>query len=140
MISTPNANCSAWYLGSKVVGTDDIRIYREHNLYGKLTERLGGQIVPTEADLPYDPEDNEVNSVSLEEIGRANGDRLISFVNLAPEADGAYQALKAEALVQALPGFRSGQVLEADPQLAFGAAGSTGIQAILDQLVAFYNS
>ena len=48
---------------------DDIRIYREHNLYGKLTGQLGGEIVPNEAVLPFDLEDNEVNFVSLEQIG-----------------------------------------------------------------------
>jgi iron complex transport system substrate-binding protein len=119
---------------------DDIRIYREHNLYGVLTERLGGEIVPTESELAFDPEDNEVNFVSLEEIGMARGDRAISFVNLASEADAAYRALESEALVQALPAFQAGQVLEADPQLAFGAAGTTGINAMLEQLVEFYNS
>jgi iron complex transport system substrate-binding protein len=117
---------------------DDIRIYREHNLYGALTEQLGGEVVPTETELPFDPADNEVNAVSLEQLGMAAGERVISFVNVAPEADAAYRAIEAEALVQALPGFQAGQVLEADPQLAFGAAGVTGIQAMLDQLVAFY--
>ena len=119
---------------------DDIRIYREHNLYGVLTERLGGQVVPTEAELPYDPEDNEVNSISLEQIGLASGERVVSFVNLAADADAAYRALATDPLVQALPGFRNGRVLEADPQLAFGAAGVTGITTMLDQLVAFYGS
>lgn len=119
---------------------DDIRIYREHNLYGRLTTALGGQIVPSEAELAYDPEDNEVNYVSMEEIGLAAGDRTIALVNLAPEADAAYRELAANPLVQLLPGFAAGRVLEADPQLAFGAAGSTGIRAMLDQLVEFYNS
>jgi iron complex transport system substrate-binding protein len=118
--------------------TDDIRIYREHNLYGVLTERLGGQVVPTEAELPYDPEDNEVNAISLEQIGLASGARVISFVNLAAESDAAYRALASDPLIQSLRAFQSGQVLEADPQLAFGAAGTTGITAMLDQLVAFY--
>lgn len=117
---------------------DDIRIYREHNLYGVLTERLGGQIVPTEAELPYDPEDNEVNAVSLEQIALARGERIISFVNLAAEADADYRSLAADPLVQSLPGFRNDAVLEADPQLAFGAAGTTGISLMLEQLVAFY--
>ena len=42
--------------------------------------------------------------------------------------------------MQALPGFAAGRVLEADPQLAFGAAGVTGIRTTLDQLVAFDNA
>jgi iron complex transport system substrate-binding protein len=119
---------------------DDIRIYREHNLYGRLTEQLGGQIVPDEGELPLDPEDNEVNYVSMEQISLASGERVISFVNLAAEEAGAYEELVSAPLVQALPAFQSGQVLEADPQLAFGAAGSTGINVMLDELVAFYNS
>jgi ABC-type Fe3+-hydroxamate transport system substrate-binding protein len=119
---------------------DDLRIYREHNLYGKLTTQLGGEVVPSEAELAYDPEDNEVNYVSMEELGLASGDRLISLINVAPEADTIYRDLETQPLVQALPGFQNGQVLEADPQLAFGAAGVTGIQAMLDQLVQFYNS
>lgn len=118
---------------------DDIRIYREQNLYGALTEQLGGEVVPTEAELPYDPEDNELNYVSLEQIGLAAGERVISFVNRSAEGAAAYQALESEPLVQALPAFQSGQVLEADPQLAFGAAGVTGIDAMLEQLVAFYD-
>lgn len=118
---------------------DDLRIYREHNLYGKLTQQLGGQIVPTEAELAFDPEDNEVNYVSMEQIGLAGGDRIISFVNRSAEEAAAYQSLVGEPLVQALPGFQSGQVLEADPQLAFGAAGVTGINLMLEQLVEFYN-
>ena len=75
----------------------------------------------------------------MEQIGLASGERLISFVNSAPEADAAYRALESEPLVQALPGFQAGQVLEADPQLAFGAAGITGITAMLEQLKEFYN-
>ena len=42
--------------------------------------------------------------------------------------------------MQALPAFPAGQVLEADPQLAFGAAGVTGITAMLEDLVEFFNS
>ncbi len=119
---------------------DDIRIYRSANLFARLTEALGGVMVPSEAELALDPEDDEVNFVSLEEIGLAGGSRLISFVNVAPEADSAYRSLESEAIVQALPGFQSGLVLEADPQLAFGAAGATGINAMLTQLVEFYDS
>jgi iron complex transport system substrate-binding protein len=119
---------------------DDLRIYREANLYGSMTTALGGQIVPIEEELPLDPEDGEVNYVSLEEIGLASGERLISFVNLASDSQDGYEAIKSESLVQALPGFQNDLVLEADPQLAFGAAGVTGLQAMLDQLVEFYNS
>lgn len=119
---------------------DDIRIYRSANLFGQLTEQLGGEIVPSEEVLAINPDDGEVNDVSLEEIGLANGERIISFVNLSPESDAIYREFEQEALVQALPAYRSGQVLEADPQLGFGAAGSTGLHAILEQLVAFYNS
>lgn len=120
--------------------TDDIRIYRAGNMFGRLTEELGGEVVPTEEELPLDPEDGEVNYVSIEEIGIADGERLISLVNLAPEEAGLYEELVANPVVQALPGFENDQVLEADPQLAFGAAGSTGIHAMLDQLVEFYDS
>jgi iron complex transport system substrate-binding protein len=120
---------------------DDLRIYREANLYGAMTTALGGQVVPTEEELPLDPEDGEVNFVSLEQIGLASGERLISFVNLAPSEEGdGYAALREEPLVQALPGFQSGQVLEADPQLAFGAAGVTGLETMLSELVEFYGS
>lgn len=119
---------------------DDIRIYRDQNLYGVFTAELGGQIVPTEDELPLDPEDNEVNFVSMEQIGLATGDHLISMVNLGGEASAGYRDLESDALVQALPGFQNGQVLEADPQLAFGAAGVTGLEVMLDQLVEFYNS
>lgn len=119
---------------------DDIRVYREHNLYGQLTEQLGGQIVPTEAELAFDPEDNEVNFISMEEIGMAGGERIIALVNRSPEGVSAHQELVSGALVQALPAFQSGQVLEADPQLAFGAAGVGGIERMLEELMAFYNS
>lgn len=118
---------------------DDIRIYREQNLYGAFAERLGGEVVPTEDELPLDPEDNEVNYVSMEQIGLASGEHVISFVNLSSESDAGYRALETDALVQALPGFQNGQVLEADPQLAFGAAGVTGMEAMLAQLVEFFN-
>lgn len=119
---------------------DDIRIYREQNLYAAFAEQLGGQVVPTEDDLPLDPEDNELNYVSMEQIGLATGEHVISFVNLSGEAGAGYRELESDALVQALPGFENGQVLEADPQLAFGAAGVTGMEAMLAQLVQFFNS
>jgi iron complex transport system substrate-binding protein len=120
---------------------EDMRIYREGNLYGSMTTALGGELVPSEEELPLDPEDGEVNFVSLEQIGLASGDTLISLVNLAPSEDGnGYEAVERESLVQALPGFQNDRVLEADPQLAFGAAGIGGLKEMLDQLVVFYNS
>jgi iron complex transport system substrate-binding protein len=121
-------------------GPDDIRIYRDANLYGVFTELLGGEIVPTEDELALDPADPEVNFVSMEQIALASGDHLISFVNLSGESDAGYRELESADLVQALPGFQNEQVLEADPQLAFGAAGVTGLIAMLDQLTEFYNS
>ena len=51
--------------------------------------------------------------------------------NRSAEEAAAYRALQSEPLVQALPAFQSGQVMEADPQLAFGAAGVTGINLML---------
>jgi iron complex transport system substrate-binding protein len=119
---------------------DDIRIYREQNLYAAFAERLGGSVIPTEDELPLDPDDNEVNFVSMEQIGLASGEHVISFVNLSGEADAGYRALQSDPLVQALPGFQNGQVLEADPQLAFGAAGVTGMVAMLAQLVEFFDA
>lgn len=119
---------------------EDLRIYREGNLYGAMTTALGGQIVPTADVLPLDPDDGEVNYVSLEQIGLASGDSLISFVNLSTDQQSAYAAIEDEPLVQALPGFQNDRVLETDPQLAFGAAGVTGLTAMLDQLVEFYGA
>ena len=121
-------------------GPDDIRIYRSLNLFGQLTEELGGQVVPTEDVLPINPGDGEVNNTSLEEISLASGDRITSFVNVSPESIEGYTEAEQQPLIQALPAFQNDLVLHADPQLAFGAAGSTGVQEILNQLVEFYNS
>lgn len=121
-------------------GPDDIRIYREANLYGRLTVALGGRIVPTEEELPLDPEDGEVNFVSLEQIGLASGQRIISLVNRSPEEADLREEVERQAIVQTLPGFENDQVLVADPQLAFGAAGTAGVRQMLDQLVDFYSN
>jgi ABC-type Fe3+-hydroxamate transport system substrate-binding protein len=104
------------------------------------TVSIIGLFAPDEAELPFDPEDNEVNFVSMEQIGLASGERVISFVKRSSEETAAYRALESEPLVQALPAFQAGRVTEADPQLAFGAAGVTGITVMLEELMAFYNS
>ena len=96
--------------------------------------------MPTEDVLPINPGDGEVNNTSLEEISLASGDRITSFVNVSPESIEGYTEAEQQPLIQALPAFQNDLVLHADPQLAFGAAGSTGVQEILNQLVEFYNS
>lgn len=117
---------------------DDLRVYRSGNFVGQLVERLGGEVVPTEAELPVDPEDPIINDVSLEQLELLRGDRLISFVNVGEELRSAYRAIEAEPVVQGLPAFRTGQVLEVDPQLVFGTAGVTGLRELLGQLEAFF--
>ncbi|MDY7102099.1 MAG: ABC transporter substrate-binding protein [Actinomycetota bacterium] len=120
-------------------GPDDIRVYRAGNLYGQLIQDLGGEVVPTEEELPLvDGED--VTYISLEQIGVADGEKVISLVNLSSEEEGAHLEVVEQPLVQALPAFQSGQVLETDPQLAFGAAGVTGLHLMLDQLAEFLGS
>lgn len=119
-------------------GVEDLRIYRSANLLGGLIVGFGGQIVPTDADLPLDPADPEVNRVSLENIELLSGDRLISFVNFGSESREGYEEIVSSPLVRALPAFESGRVLEVDPQLVFGTAGVTGLRVVVSQLVDFF--
>lgn len=123
------------------LGADNVRIHREAYVFGQIVTALGGEVVPDEETLPFEAADNdEVNFVSLEEIGLASGDRLLALVNVDSWSDEAYRDLSAQPIVQTLPAFQSGQVLEIDPQLAIGSAGMAGLHAALEQLVDFFSS
>ncbi len=119
---------------------DDLRVYRSGNLVASIAGRLGAQVVPTEEELPLDPADPVLSDISLEQLGLLDGDRLISFVNLGEENDATYRDLLTLPVVQAVPAIASGQVLELDPQLAFGTAGMEGLRVLLDEVAGFLAS
>lgn len=117
---------------------DDLRVYRDLNTLGQIVARLGGELVPTEEQLPLGP-DVGVTYISEENIDVLSGESLITFVNLDPETRAAYdEEIARNPLVQALPGFQNDRVLEVDPQLVFGSAGLQGLRVVLDQLVTFF--
>lgn len=117
---------------------DDLRIYRDGNLVGQLVEQLGGTVVPTEDELPYDPVDPLINTVSAEQLPLLSGDRLVAFVNEGDEARRTFETLTADVPTYAtLPAVQAGEVLELDPQLVFFTAGVSGLREALDQLAGF---
>ena len=118
----------------------EFRIYRGTDLLGQLVEDLGGQIVPTEEALPLDPLNPIYNTVSLERIDLLSGDRLIFYVGRTEELEAVYREFLDQPLVQGLPTIQTGQVLEIDTQLVFGAAGLTGLRMVLSQLETFFSS
>lgn len=120
-------------------GASDLRVYRGSNTLGQLVVDLGGQLVPTEQQLPLG-NDPGVNYISQENLEVFSGERLISFVNHGSELRGAYDDQIQSPLVQALPAFQNDQVLEVDPQLVFGSAGIEGLRVVVGQLVQFFTS
>lgn len=120
-------------------GPDDLRVYRGGNVLGQLVTDFGGQLVPSDEQLPLG-EDSGVSYISQENIDVLSGDRLISFVNLSSELRSAYEEQTENPLVQALPSFQNEQVLEIDPQLVFGSAGLEGLELVVSQLAEFFAS
>lgn len=122
------------------ISLQNIRIFRGRSFIGQLVKELGGQIVPTEEELPTESEDQLFNAVSLEQVGLLSGDRVIFYVNQAEDLQAAHREFLAEPLAQSLPAIQADQVLEIDVQLAFGIAGLTGMRAVLNQLQTFFSS
>jgi iron complex transport system substrate-binding protein len=117
---------------------DDLRIYRAGNVVGRLVEELGGQVVPTEEELPLDPADPLINMVSAEQLSLLSGDKLVTFVNLAEEERQKHAELTASLpTYEQLPAVQAGEVEEVDPQLVFFSAGVAGLREVLDQLATF---
>lgn len=119
---------------------DDLRVVRSGgNWVVTLVLDLGAEIVPTEEELPADPElPPGFNFISLEQVGLLSGESLILTGNSGPEFQAALEEILAETLVQQLPAVQRDRVLQVDVQLTSGAAGLEGMRVVLDDLETFF--
>lgn len=117
-------------------GTFDL--FQDNFTVVELLEQAGMQQVPDTSTLPgYDPEDNRVRQISLEQSDLLEGDHIIAVVATEGDLDEAVtEAVGDEPLWQKVPAVQNGQVVAVDGAYAFGSAGLSGFREILDAVKA----
>ncbi len=89
-------------------------------------------MVPSEEELPLDPDDPLLNVISEERLNLLTGDRLTVFANLGEGGDGEIEGLEGVPTYVQLPAAEANEVLRLDVQLPFLTAGLDGRREALD--------
>jgi iron complex transport system substrate-binding protein len=115
---------------------DRLLLFGPGQLLGKTLEQLGGAIVPAAIDgTPLDFASEDISLELLPSLLDADTIILHRYVGRADD-DPAVERLTASPIWQAVPAVQRGDVVVVDIQAAVGTFGYSGLNSLLDSIVA----
>ncbi|OLT16499.1 hypothetical protein BJF78_13780 [Pseudonocardia sp. CNS-139] len=118
------------------IGSGQFRLYQPAgSAVARWLAEAGGRIVPGIEGTDGEAYEDELVTVSPENLGQVTGATLIVMENTGPAGEAAVAELESSPLWPTLPAVRAGRVLRINSQESVGSYGFQGYDSVLDALV-----